>query len=117
MYTTFGDDILGRSPSSGVDELQQFAQSEDDISIGAVSTQTCAVYGEVDMGMVDALPVVRLPTTVHFNEVETSDVLDSTAGLLPQLHDEEVHHRRASSGDLQVQDFRYKPFLVLVVVF
>jgi len=110
MYTTFGDDILGRSSSSGVDELQQLVQSEDDISIGTVPSQTCAVY-EADMDLRNALPVVRLPAVVHFNEVEASDLLDSLAGLLPQLHDEEVHHRRASSGDIQSQDLRYKPFL------
>jgi len=112
MYTTIGEDILAQSSSSGVDELQQLAQSEDDISIGAVSSQTCAVYNEVDMGLVNTLPVVRLPTTVHFNEVEASDVLDSTVGLLPQPYDEEVHHRRASSGDIQSQDPRYEPFLL-----
>jgi len=107
MYTAFGENVLAQSSSSSADELQPLAQSEDDISIGAASSQTCAVYNEVDMGMVTALPVVRLPTTVHSNEVEAFDVLESTAGLLPQLHDEEVHHRRASSGDIHVQDLRY----------
>jgi len=111
MYTTFGDDILGRSSSSGVDELQQLVQSEDDISIGAVASQTRLVY-EVDMDLGNALPIVRFPAVVHFSEVETTDVLDSLAGLLPQLHDEEVHHRRASSGDIQSQDPRYEPFLL-----
>jgi len=106
MYTTFGDDILAQISPSGVDELQQLAQSEDDINIGAVASQTRLVY-EVDMDLGNALPIVRFPAVVHFGEVETSEVLDLTAGMLSQIHDEQVHHRRASSGDLQVQDLRY----------